>query len=98
MRGQSPTSKLTAKIEQEITQVKHNEHWRGEFMTLREHYEIERDEGREEGRAEGLVIGEAIGMAKAVDALASAQNISLAEACKTLGISVDEYNNAKANM
>ena len=94
MRGQSPSSELTARIDEEINQVKHNDHWRGEFMTLREHYEIERDEGR----AEGLAIGESIGLAKAVDALVSAQNISLDEACRTLNISKDDYNDAKANM
>ena len=59
MCGKEPTSELTNKIEERITQIKRNEHWKGEFMTLYEHYQIERSEGREEGRTEGRAEGRA---------------------------------------
>ena len=49
------------------------------------------DKGRTEGRAEGV----AIGLAKAVDALVSAKNMPLEEACKALNFSIEEYNSAK---
>ena len=94
MRGQGPSSELTAKIDEGITQVKHNEHWRGEFMTLREHYEIERDEGREEGRVEGR----AKAVVSAVEALVSNMDWPLEQACKALNFTLEEYNTAKEQM
>ena len=90
MCGKEPTSELTNKIEKRIAQIKRNEHWKGEFMTLYEHYQIERSEGREEGRAEGL--------AEAVDRLIAKKQLDVAEACELLDISVEEYNKAHNNM
>ena len=59
-------------------------------MTLYEHYQIERSEGREEGRAEGL--------AEAVDRLIAKKHLDVAEACELLDISVEEYKKAQNNM
>ena len=83
MCGKEPSSELTNKIEERIAQVKRNERWKGEFMTLYEHYQIEREEGRAEGRAE------------AVDLLIAKKNLSIEEACELMNLSTDEYKNAK---
>ena len=87
MCGKEPSSELTNKIEERIAQVKRNERWKGEFMTLYEHYQIE--------RAEGEAIGIEKGLAKAVDALISNKKFSLEDACKALNTTVEEYEKAK---
>ena len=72
-------------------------------MTLYEHYQIEREEGREEGRitglAEGLATGREEGYARSlvssVEALMTNAGWSLVQACENLNINVEEYNKAK---
>ena len=68
-------------------------------MTLYEHYQIERSEGRsegrEEGREEGRTEGRIEGRAESVDALIANTDWSLEQACKALNFSVDEYKAAK---
>ena len=92
MCGQEPSSALTNKIEREITQLKRNERWKGEYMTLYEHYQIERSEGREEGRAEGR----AEGRIAAVDAVVEKLHMTVEQACEVLNCTIEEYNEAKA--
>lgn len=71
-------------------------------MTLYEHYQIEREEGREEGRitglAEGLETGRAEGLVQAVDALKNNMQLPLEDACRALNITVEEYKKTKATM
>ena len=50
-------NEFTNKLEHAVTEAKEHKRWRLEYMTLLEHYEIERSEGREEGRAEGRAEG-----------------------------------------
>ena len=82
-------SNLTQRIDEKILEAKRNAGWKGEFMTLYEHYQIEREEGRQEGLKEGSI--------KAVKALVSDFDIPLEEACKALGVSVQEYKDANIN-
>ena len=79
------TSDLTKKIENQVYQVKHDSMWRGDYMTLEEHYKIERAEGRAEGRVES------------VDNLVETMGLSVEEACKALKFSVQEYEKAKSS-
>ena len=53
LRGDDASSILTKTIDERIDRLKRNERWRGEFMTLYENYQYERNEGRKEGRVEG---------------------------------------------
>ncbi|MBQ0040756.1 MAG: Rpn family recombination-promoting nuclease/putative transposase [Clostridiales bacterium] len=80
-------STLTHRIDEKILEAKQNAGWKGEFMTLYEHYQIEREEGREIGDANRLVVS--------VDALIKSMKLSIEEACKVLNVSVQEYNEAK---
>ncbi len=64
MRGHAPSSELTSRIDERVAQLKRNERWKGEFMTLYEHYQIEREEGRQLGLAQGFETGLAEGMAE----------------------------------
>ena len=57
-------------------------------MTLYEHYQIERAEGREEGVREGLNI--------AVDNIIKA-GASVEKACAIVGISVNDYEDSRKN-
>ena len=51
-------------------------------------------EGREEGRAEGR----AVNLIQSVENLMKNLEVSLDQACKALGISSEEYRDAKAKM
>ena len=66
--GGSTHSELTIELENAVNEAKEHKRWRMEYMTLLEHYEIERAEGRAEGlaegRAEGLAVGRAEGLAE----------------------------------
>ena len=60
----TPCDEFTSKLEHEVTKAKEHKMWRLEYMTLLEHYERERSEGREEGRREGREEGRAEGRAE----------------------------------
>lgn len=80
-------SVLTHRINDKILEAKQNAGWKGEFMTLYEHYQIERSEGREEGRQEAL--------AASVDAMVAKLNMTIEEACDVLDIDIQKYTVAK---
>ena len=46
---------FTSKLEHAVTEAKEHKKWRQEYMTLLEHYEWERSEGREEGQQIKLI-------------------------------------------
>ena len=48
-----PCDAFTDKLERAVVDAKEHKRWRQEYMTLLEHYEIEREEGRKEGLKEG---------------------------------------------
>ena len=52
-----PCDAFTDELERAVVDAKEHKRWRQEYMTLLEHYEIEREEGRKEGREEGLKEG-----------------------------------------
>lgn len=88
LRKGNAESTLTHRIDEKILEAKQNAGWKGEFMTLYEHYQIERAEGREEGRREAIVLN--------VEALVNSMKLSLEDACKALNVSFEEYNEAKS--
>ena len=47
-----PENAFTNELENAVTEAKLHKRWRKEYMTLLEHYEQEREEGRKEGREE----------------------------------------------
>ena len=72
------TSELTEEIDTRVVKARENARWRGEFMTLYEHYQIERAEGRKEG------------LKKAVEN-AVKNGLSIEDACKLIGLNVEDY-------
>ncbi|MCH5249862.1 MAG: hypothetical protein J1E98_08010 [Lachnospiraceae bacterium] len=62
-------------------------------------YNNGREEGRKEGRKEGLKLGQIEGrketLIKNIETLMNNLGIDLQKACESLGISVEEYHNAK---
>ncbi len=52
---QKATDNLTARIAENVRQVRSNEKWRVEYMTLQMKYNEIREEGKAEGRAEGVI-------------------------------------------
>ena len=49
-----PGNAFTNELEEAVTEAKVHKRWRHEYMTLLEHYQLEREEGRKEGHEEGL--------------------------------------------
>ena len=88
-------SNLTHRIDEKILEAKKNAGWKGDFMTLYEHYQIERAEGREEGREEGRAEGRTEGRAESVDTLMEITQMTLEQACEALKITLEEYKNVK---
>ena len=54
-----PEDSFTNNLHSVVEEAKYHKRWRQEYMTLLEHYELEREEGRkeglEEGRKEGVI-------------------------------------------
>ena len=50
-----PGNAFTNTLEYKVKEARIHKRWRTEYMTLLEHYEIERAEGRAEGLAEGIL-------------------------------------------
>lgn len=75
--GQATTD-LTKDIETQIIKARANARWRGDFMTLYEHYQIERNQGREEGRFDAVT--------KLIK-----KGYSIEDACDLLDFDVVEY-------
>ena len=48
-----PEDSFTNNLHSVVEEAKYHKRWRQEYMTLLEHYELEREEGRKEGRKEG---------------------------------------------
>ena len=96
LRGDDASSILTRTIDERVNRLKRNERWKGEFMTLYEHYQIERSEGREEGLAEGLAEGRAEGRKEgrkeAYISLVKEGVITPAWAADKLDMSEEEFN------
>ena len=88
LRGDDASSVLTRTIDERINRLKRNERWKGEFMTLYENYQYERNEGRKEGRAEGL----AEGRREAYISMVKEGVITPALAAEKLEISEEELN------
>lgn len=86
LTGEAASSELTKKIDEKVTDARHNARWKGEYMTLGELYQMERAEGREEG------------IVSCVEKLSTNMEISIEEACKILEVSIDEYNDVKKNI
>ena len=57
--GKGAGDGFTRELEKAVEEAKFHKRWRQEYMTLLEHYEQEREEGRKEGRAEGFKAGRA---------------------------------------
>ena len=57
-----PGNAFTNELEEAVTEAKVHKRWRHEYMTLLEHYQLEREEGRKEGREEGLKEGREEGL------------------------------------
>ena len=53
-----PTDAFTKHIEHEVSKVKSDDEWRGNFMTLEQKIEEERRFARKQGLDEGLMQGE----------------------------------------
>lgn len=51
--GDPPEDLFTNRLESAVIEAKEHKRWRVEYMTLLEHYEMEREAGRAEGREEG---------------------------------------------
>ena len=79
LKNHQPTDSFTDSIEQRVDAAKSKREWRSDYMTLQEHYEIERAEGRAEGRAD------------VIRNMITKLNISIVQACDIAGISVEEY-------
>jgi len=79
----SPAEGLTKSLENALLEAKKHKKWRREYMTLHEHEQRAREEGRKEGREESavLVIPEFIKL-----------GLTLEEACAKAGITVERYN------
>ena len=86
------TSDLTEEIDTQVVKARANPRWKGDFMTLYEHYQIERANGRREGLQEGRQEG----LIQAVDN-AIKNGLSAEDACKLIGVSADEYKAYKGN-
>lgn len=84
-------SNLTHRIDEKILEAKRNSGWKGDFMTLYEHYQIERAEGLAEGLDKGLTQART----QAVEALMETMQLSLEQACEALKLSVEDYQAAK---
>ena len=80
LRGDDASSILTKTIDERIDRLKRNERWKGEFMTLYENYQYERNEGRKEGRREICV------------SMVREGAITPALAAEKLGISEEEFD------
>lgn len=80
------TSELTEEIDTRVVKARTNPRWRSEFMTLYEHYQIEREEGRKEGRKDMLL--------SVVENIMS-KGKTLEEACSLAGVNIEEYNLVK---
>lgn len=78
--GQATTD-LTKDIETQIIEARANARWRGDFMTLYEHYQIERNQGREEGRFDAVT--------KLIK-----KGYSVEDACDLLDCDIDKYKAA----
>lgn len=87
------TSDLTKEIDTRIAKARTNSRWKGEFMTLYEHYQIERREGHKQGLEQGLEQGLKKGKVESVKRLID-NGFSLEKACDLLGISVADYQAA----
>lgn len=86
------TTDLTKDIETRIVKARTNSRWKGDFMTLYEHYQIE----REKGIKQGVEQGECQGIIKAIENIMK-QGHNLAEACKLVGITEEKYHEMKSN-
>ncbi|MBQ0041534.1 MAG: Rpn family recombination-promoting nuclease/putative transposase [Clostridiales bacterium] len=92
LRGDDASSILTRTIDERINRLKRNERWRGEFMTLYENYQYERNEGRKEGREEGLAEGRKEGCKEAYISMVKEGAITPAYAADKLEMSEEEFN------
>ena len=81
-----PSSDLTKDIEAQIVEARTNSCWRGDFMTLYENYQIEREEGRREGLKEGREQGCCNAVSKLVE-----KGYSVEDACRLLEYDIEEY-------
>lgn len=84
LRGDDASSILTKTIDERVNRLKRNERWKGEFMTLYENYQYERNEGRKEGREEGRI--------EAFSTMVREGAITPAYAAEKLGISEEEFD------
>ena len=92
LRGDDASSILTKTIDERIDRLKRNERWKGEFMTLYENYQYERNEGRKEGLAEGRQEGREEGRRELCVSMVRDGAITPALAAEKLGISEEEFD------
>ena len=85
-----PSDSFTYCLDAAVEEARLHKRWRKEYMTLLEHYEIEREEGRAEGLAEGLTKGREEGRLESMAALVKDNILSITEAASRIGVSEDK--------
>ena len=95
LRTHVPTDDFTSRIEQRVDAAKSKREWRSDYMTLQEHYDIERAEGLAEGLAKGRTEGRDNALVDVIRNMSQNLDYSVEDACRAVGITIDEYNRIK---
>ena len=74
-----------------VEEAKYHKRWRQEYMTLLEHYELEREEGRKEGLEEGLKKGRKEGVIETLKLLVKDGVLTIEDAAARAGMTEDAF-------
>lgn len=89
--GNAPSSDLTKKLDDAVTNVHNHDEWKVEFMTLYMKYKEKYEEGEAAGLVQGRAEGEATGRIKTILELVDAGILSCEQAAERLGLMSDEF-------
>ena len=95
LQKEGSQGRFVRKLDEAVIRAKENKEMKVEYMTyemeLRRREEMGREEGRAEGRAEGREEGRAEGVFSALASLVRKNLLSLSDAAKEAGLSVEEF-------
>ena len=86
-----PEDPFTDNLHFIVEEAKYHKKWRQEYMTLLEHYELEREEGRKEGLEEGLKKGRKEGVIETLKLLVKDGVLTIEDAAARAGMTEDAF-------
>ena len=86
-----PEDSFTNNLHSVVEEAKYHKKWRQEYMTLLEHYELEREEGRKEGLEEGLKKGRKEGVIETLKLLVKDGVLTIGDAAARAGMTEDAF-------